>query len=321
MAAPRPVLDSLTPEIRNQIYHLVFEDVTKIDEKTECDCTLAESCTHTTPAYQSISKLKPFLSIVQTSKIFRLEAGSLLFGDYIQRIGWSIKGHDEAPARLVGFLNSMRMVEARRVQICLQVAGSDRDEAVIQRDNAFAANILTSIRRLENNAAIGHNQRTKMFHNWLHLHRFRGLPFASMGSNTFKYDGSNHHLEFKIGHNVSDHCLLVSGPLGAIVQRDEQWAMYYKHFLNDRKNYFQLSMLPADVLYERYRVQMTGPIRPYIGEGMALSQRHFQNVLGGEHKAGSQAKWFEEVSAAERAKMQRKKSNKRKALKKNEGWQ
>lgn len=283
MAAPRGMA-KFSPELRNKIYHLVFADVTEIDEETTCACTLTARCPHGEAVYKPIHQLKQHLSVLQVCTLWRREASPMLYEYYVPQIGWFIRGRDEAPARLAGFLKSIPKNASKKLQVSLQAVGSDTDEAIIQRDNAFAANAFSSIRAIEgHHHSYGRDLRIKAFDDWLHLHRFRSLPIINM----FEFEGEKFDFEFQTHHSGSyEHCLLITGPLRKLVKK---WDVYYRFFEDDRQNHYKLSLLSSKQLHERYCLQTGAPQRQTVAARPPLGNVTLVNRLMHERFASQRA--------------------------------
>lgn len=257
-----PPIMRIPAELRNQIYHIVFEDVPKTDEKAKnCACKSLRNCPHTWQPYKSIDELKQYTGIIQTNKQLRDETHPILFKHYMPQVAWSISGGDSAPARLVSFVGTLPKGIRLTMQLGLEMIGTERDEAIVQRNNALAANTLATICASDHGSPI--NMRVTDFHTWLYLHRYRSLP---LGAHSFTIEAGNtesYDFEFKVGHNASHHCLIVAGPLAHLVDR---WSKmdYFQDFEKDRKDLGALSLLTPVELDDRYMKQPWARLMKYL---------------------------------------------------------
>jgi hypothetical protein len=89
------IFNKLAPELRNNIYARLFEDVFQPGPNdTPCACRLDPGeCEHTgSDVYKPLSHLRPVLALLATCKLFRSEAQALLYVDYIPHTAWVARG-------------------------------------------------------------------------------------------------------------------------------------------------------------------------------------------------------------------------------------
>lgn len=254
MAAPRGIERLLVePNIRNKLYHHILQDITEVDNA----------------AYKPLGEIKPYLAVTQVCRLMRIQAYPMLFEQYVPRVAWLIKGKDEAPSRLAGFLECLNDHVADQMQMSLMVTGSDHEAADIHRNNAFAANMLSTIREIAGHANSQRDMQKDLFFDWINLRRFRELPLAAFGDNSISFENPGFEFELRVAQG-SEHHLFVTGRLSELTKR---WGAYFKYFEEDRRNKNRLSLLPPAELEGRYRVQCGAPKRGANGGQRNASAR------------------------------------------------
>jgi hypothetical protein len=121
------IFNKLAPELRNNIYARLFEDVFQPGPNdTPCPCRLDPGeCKHTgSDVYKPLSHLRPFLSLLATCKLFRSEAQALLYVDCIPQTAWVARGV-QGFADMREFLRSVRPEDRTQVQIAWRLENDD----------------------------------------------------------------------------------------------------------------------------------------------------------------------------------------------------
>jgi hypothetical protein len=127
------IFNKLAPELRNNIYARLFEDVFQPDPNdTPCACRLDPGeCEHTGPdVYKPLSRLRPFVSLLATCKLFRSEAQALLYVDYIPHTAWVARGV-QGFSDIKEFLRSIRPEDRTKVQITWRLENVDLSSVTI----------------------------------------------------------------------------------------------------------------------------------------------------------------------------------------------
>lgn len=269
MAAPRGIERLLVePKIRNKLYQHILQDITEVDNA----------------AYKPLGEIKPYLAVTQVCRLMRIQAYPMLFEQYVPRVAWLIKGHDEAPSRLVGFLECLNDHVADQMQMSLMVTGSDHEPADIHRNNAFAANMLSTIRQIAGHANGQRDTQKEVFFNWINLRRFRSLPLATFGDNSISFENPGFEFELRVAQQGSEHHLFVTGRLSELTRR---WGAYFKYFEDDRRNKARLSLLLDGELEDRYHSQCGAPKRGVTArQRNALAWQRSSNGVGKYRRGG-----------------------------------